>query len=220
MRQIIKKAIREVLNEGGIDEYSIVDYLQYFKKNNIPVNNITELGRGNSSKTYKINTNKGDFALNIRDEMVGDYSYLIDGYYDYLPTVYDVRKINDKYCVVMEVLLPISADEKKVIDCIDYLFYANDETGLDAWLEDNLREDLYLKVDELVDETDIGGISEKQYTDRLRWFNSVYNEYKDFIYDIQLAFKQYKDAFGYKYSDFHGDNLMQDKYGQIKLIDL
>lgn len=215
MRQIIKKAIREVLNEGGIDEYSIGGYLQYFKENNI-----TELGRGDNSKTYKINTNKGDFALNIRDEMVGGYSYLIDGYYDYLPTVYDVRKINDKYCVVMEVLLPISADEKNVIDCIDYLFYANDENGLDIWLEDNLREDLYLKVEELIDETDFDSFSEKQYTDRLKWFNSVYNEYEDFINEIHSAFKEYYETFGFKYSDFHGNNLMQDKYGQIKLIDL
>ena len=110
LRKFIATTIREYLNEQlNHDE----EYLQYFKENNIVVNNITDLGSGDYSKTYKINTNKGDFALNIRNEMVGDYSALIDEYYDYLPTVYDVRKINGKYCVVMEVLLPISQEEKK-----------------------------------------------------------------------------------------------------------
>ena len=197
-----------------------MDVKKYFKENNIVVNNITDLGSGDYSKTYKISTYKGDLALNIRDEMVGDYSALIDEYYDYLPTVYDVRKINGKYCVVMEVLLPISQEEKDTIDCIDYLFYANGEDGLDIWLEDNLRDDLYLKVEELIEETDIDGISEKQYTNKLKWFYEKYSDYETFINDIQSAFQEYNQALGFNYVDFHGDNLMQDKYGQVKLIDL
>ena len=209
--------IREYLNEHlNHDE----EYLQYFKENNIVVNNISDLGSGCYSKTYKINTSKGDFALNIRNEMDVDYSALIDEYYDYLPTVYDVRKINGKYCVVMEVLLPISQEEKDIIDCIDYLFYANEEGGLDTWLEDNLRGDLYLKVEELVEETIIDDISEKQYTNKLKWFYENYIDYEIFINDIQLAFQEYEQALGFNYVDFHGDNLMQDNYGQVKLIDL
>ncbi len=217
LRKFIATTIREYLNEqiNNNDEY-----LQYFKENGINVNNISDLGSGDYSKTYKISTDKGEFALNIRNEMVGDYSSLIDEYYDYLPTVYDVRKINGKYCVVMEVLLPISADEKNVIDCIDYLFYTNDENGLDVWLEDNLRDDLYLKVEELMEETDIDNISEKQYVDKLKWFYENYSDYETFINDIQSAFQEYNQALGFNYVDFHGDNLMQDKYGQVKLIDL
>lgn len=217
LRKFIATTIREYLNEqiNNNDEY-----LQYFKENGINVNNISDLGSGDYSKTYKVSTDKGEFALNIRNEMVGDYSSLIDEYYDYLPTVYDVRKINGKYCVVMEVLLPISADEKNVIDYIDYLFYTNDEDGLDVWLEDNLRDDLYLKVEELMEETDIDNISEKQYVDKLKWFYENYSDYETFINDIQSAFQEYKQALGFNYVDFHGDNLMQDKYGQVKLIDL
>jgi hypothetical protein len=199
---------------------NITDYLIYFKENNITVNNISELGSGEYSKTYKIETEDGDFALNIRNEMVGDYSMLIGEDYEYLPLVYDVRKIDGKYCVVMEVLESISEVEKTVIDCIDYLFYANDEDGLDVWLEDNLRLDLYLKVEELVNETDVDSISEKQYTGKLKWFQLNYSDYDGFINEIQMAFREYHQVLGFNYSDFHGDNLMQDKFGQIKLIDL
>lgn len=214
----IKK--REFLNENNEQLNHVEEYLEYFKESNITINNISDLGSGDYSKTYKIATNKGDFALNIRTEMVGDYSALIGEYYDYLPTVYDVRTIKDKYCVVMEVLLPISLDEKNVIDCIDYLFYKKEEDGLDVWLEDNLRDNLYLKVDELIEEIDIDGVSEKQYVDKLNWFYENYNEYETFIDDIQSAFQEYKQVLGFNYVDFHGDNLMQDKYGQVKLIDL
>lgn len=96
----------------------------------------------------------------------------------------------------------------------------NDEVGLDVWLEDNLRDDLYFKVEELVNETDIDRISEKQYVNKLKWFYENYSDYETFINDIQLAFQEYKQALGINYVDFHGDNLMQDKYGQVKLIDL
>lgn len=209
--------LRDYLNE---QVNNITDYLTYFKENNITVNNIDELGSGEYSKIYKIETNDGDFALNIRSEMVGDYSMLIGEDYDYLPIVYDVRKIDGKYCVVMEVLDSISVDEKNVIDCIDYLFYTNDEDGLDVWLEDNLRLDLYLKVEELVNETDVDSISEKQYIDKLKRFQLNYIDYEVFINEIQMAFREYYQVLGFNYSDFHGDNLMRDKFGQIKLIDL
>lgn len=120
----------------------------------------------------------------------------------------------------MEVLLPISQEEKNIIDCIDYLFYTNGEDGLDVWLEDNLNEDLYLKIEELMEDIDIDNISEKQYIDKLKWFCENYSDYESFINDIQSAFQEYQQALGFNYVDFHGDNLMQDKYGQIKLIDL
>jgi hypothetical protein len=195
-------------------------HLVYFTKNNISIDNISYLGKGEYSKTYKVSTNKGDYAINIRDEMVGDYSALIGEYYNHLPEVYDVSMVDGKYCVVMEVLLPISDNEKNIIDCIDYLFYTNDEDGLDVWLEDNLHNDLYLKIEELVSETNINKISEKQYTSKLQWFYNEYNNYESFIDDILSSFKEYNQVLGFNYVDFHGDNLMRDKYGDVKLIDL
>ena len=53
-----------------------------------------------------------------------------------------------------------------------------------------------------------------------KWFYENYSDYETFINDIQSAFQEYNQALGFNYVDFHGDNLMQDKYGQVKLIDL
>lgn len=195
--------------------------LDYFKEINRTVNNIEYLGKGEYSTTYKISTDSGDYALHIRDEMVGDYSELIGEHHEYLPLVYDVRKIDNKFYIVMELLYPISNDMKKAIDCIDYLFYENDLDALDNWLEDNLRDgDLYLKTRELLDITDIDNVSVTQYTDRLNWFYKHFDDYVILIGSIEDMFIEYNYTFGYRYSDFHGDNIMLDEYGDFKLIDL
>lgn len=158
--------------------------------------------------------------MNVRNEKADYYSVLIDRYYEYLPIVYDVKTVDNKSCIVMEVLNELSDDKKEIINVIDYLFYANDEDGLDIWLEENLHTGLLFKIKELLHEIDIDDISEKQYVSKIKWFSENYLDYKNFINEIENAFIEYNQVFGMKYVDFHGDNIMTDQYGQLKLIDL
>lgn len=206
-----------LLNEKQIDNK---EYLNYFYENNMDIKNISHLGSGENSKTFLVKTNKADYALNVRNEKADYYSILIDRYYEYLPIVYDVKTVDNKSCIVMEVLNELSDDKKEIINVIDYLFYANDEDGLDIWLEDNLHTGLLSKIKELLHEIDIDDISEKQYISKITWFLENYLDYKKFINEIENAFIEYNQVFGMKYVDFHGDNIMTDHYGQLKLIDL
>lgn len=186
--------------------------LQYFHKNNLKINNIEFIGEGEYSKTYKIETDKNNYALNIREDEFRKAVYLkLKGQiYEYLPKIYSVYDLpNDYYAVVMELLYPISDEEKKVISHIDRLFYDNDENGLDIWLENNLHYDLYDKVIEYVENTD-----------QPDWFSEEYENYEHLINEIQSAFQEYYEVSGFNYADFHGDNLMKDKKGNYKLIDL
>lgn len=208
------------LRENFLDK----KYLLYFEKNNIIINNTTFIAEGENSKTYKIETNNKNYALNIRDNEDGrKRAYLkIKGndIFDYLPLVYSVDTLEDYYAVVMEFLSPISEEDKKSISCIDYLFYANNEDGLDIWLEDNLYESLYIKVISLINKIKINKIKEKKYTEKLKWFYKEYPNYKNLIYSIQSAFQEYRNFFQFSYTDFHGDNLMKNENGNYKLIDI
>lgn len=197
------------------------DEIGYFIENGIRISNIEYLNKGEFSKTYKVSTeNRGNFALHIRDEMVADYSDLIDEDFEYLPKIYDVRKLNDRYYITMELLNPITKEEKDIIDSIDFLFYENNYDGLDIWLEDNLHNDLYNKVRSLLGSTNFEDVSVANYKDKLKWFDRVCSDYENFINDIQESFVEYNRETRFKYGDFHGDNLMYDQYGQLKLIDL
>jgi hypothetical protein len=159
MKIRLREQFEDILNEK---------YLEYYHKNNIIVNNITFIAKGQDSKVYKIETNNKNYALNIRDnEDERKRAYLrIKGEkkFNYLPLVYSVDNLKDYYAVVMKFLSPISDDDKKAINCIDYLFYANNEDGLDIWLEDNLYNSLYNTVIYLINEIKIDNIKEKQYT--------------------------------------------------------
>lgn len=195
-------------------------YLGYFKESGIEVTSVEYLGSGEYSKTFKVRTKGRDYALNVRNEGGGNYRYLVGEDNIYLPEVFDVREVLGKLCIVMELLFPISADEKMIIDCIDYLFYQSGDDGLDVWLEDNLNQNLYYKTQEIIEDIDIDYIEEKQYIEKLKWFRESFEGYENFIEDIQSAFQEYSRKIGGYYTDFHGDNLMKDKYGSVKLIDL
>lgn len=198
-------------------------YLEYFHKNNLKITHIKLIGEGLNSETYKIVTPKKEYALNI-GQNISDNLYNLeiieDLSYTYLPKIYDVTKIGIKYCIVMELLFPISDEEKDIIKSIDYLFDVNEESGLEEWLENNLHSDLYSEIGSLIKTIDINTIPDKEYVDKLKWFSKNYKEYEFFINEIQSAFQEYYEIFNTSYVDFHKDNIMKDKKGYIKLIDL
>lgn len=199
------------------------EYLEYFHKNNLKVTHIELIGQGLNSETYKIVTPKREYALNIGGN-ISDTLYNLeiieDLSYTYLPKIYDVTKIGTQYCIVMELLFPISDEEKDIIKSIDYLFEISEESGLEEWLEDNLHSDLYSEIESIIKKIDINSISDKEYVDKLKWFSKKYKQYEFFINEIQSAFQEYYEIFNTSYADFHGDNIMKDKKGYIKLIDL
>jgi thiamine kinase-like enzyme len=198
-------------------------YLEYFHKNNIKVTNIEFISEGLYSETYKIVTPKKEYALNVRDS-ISDNLYNLeineDLSYTYLPKIYDVIKVNTKFCVIMELLSPIDIDKKNSIDCINYLFYLDNKSGIDEWLENNLNDDLYRKVVTLIQDNPIEEIPFKERIEDIKWFYKNYSSYEEMIEDIQSAFQEYYEVFNSTYSDFHSGNLMQDERGYIKLIDL
>ena len=214
MRIRLRESHEDILDEK---------YLEYFHKNNIKVTHIEFISSGSYSETYKIVTPKKEYALNVRDN-ISDNLYNLEIHedlsYTYLPEIYDITKINIKYCVVMELLLPISDDKKIAIDCINYLFYLDNKSGVDEWLEDNLHDDLYGKVVSLIENNPIEDIPFKERIDDIKWFYENYNSYEELIEEIQSAFQEYYEVFNSTYNDFHSGNLMRNKKGYIKLIDL
>jgi hypothetical protein len=198
-------------------------YLEYFHKNNIRVTNIEFISEGLYSETYKIVTPKKEYALNVRDS-ISDNLYNLeinkDLSYTYLPKIYDITKVDTKFCVIMELLLPITIDKKNTIDCINYLFYLDNKSGVDEWLEDNLHDDLYRKVVTLIQDNPIEKVPFKERIEDIKWFYENYSSYEEMIEEIQSAFQEYYEVFNSTYSDFHSGNLMQNKRGYIKLIDL
>lgn len=206
-------------HSNQISKESIIDYIGYFEEKDLDLESIHIGGKGEYSTTYIITTSKGDdYALNVRDEGGKSYEVLIGDTWEYLPDVYDVRKaIDGKYCIVMEVLKPISKEYRDVIDAVDFLFYLNDEDGLDVWLENN--EGLLETVREYLDDYNILEVPDN-YLMKLKWLKDNITTYAKFISIIEHAFIEYKYTFGYSYVDFHGENMMMDRYGNYKLIDL
>lgn len=214
---------KQFLNENiyGVDLDKTT--LNWFSNNGLKIKSITESGKGENSKNYHVLTNNGEYSLNIKNDI--DYDWvidrLIDKEYQYLPKIYAIyQNSKNEYCLIMEFLFPISDEEKKVIDCVDYLFYLNKEDGLDIWLSSNLYESLNEQVETYIKTINYNKITEKQYIPKIKWFIENYPSYSNLINEIQHAFQEYNKVMRFNYSDFHGDNLMKDKNGSIKLIDL
>ena len=72
----------------------------------------------------------------------------------------------------------------------------------------------------MFNDMDVDNVSVKSYTDKLKWFSENYDSYEEFINTIHNAFKEYYYESGFNYTDFHGENLIKDLYGEYKLIDL
>jgi hypothetical protein len=205
----------------------IEQYIGYFKDENIEIKDVKVGGKGEYSQTYIINNL---YALNIRTECNSTslYEELIDEDYDYLPTVYDVRIADDDMtCIVMELLEPISQKQKDIIDTVDFLFYMFDEDGLDVFLERNIQNDLIYEIETRLRKATIKRIksvstptTEAKYLMFIKDLKENINTYKSFLRTVQACLREYMYTFNFPYTDFHGDNIMKDKYGNFKLIDL
>lgn len=106
---------------------------------------------------------------------------------------------------------------------MNILFYIhNNKSGLDNWLASNLYENLYSKIKELLQYTDINNLKKAVivFKTQLKWFKKNYSNYKSFIKTIQSALEEYYEIFNTYYDDFHSHNLMKNIEGDYKLIDL
>jgi len=195
-----------------------------FKHNKIKIKNITFINKGTDAQTYKVNTNKGCLALNIRPVMNGDYSTLINKNINHLLKVYEVQKIEQAFYILSELLLPLSIKETKIIDCFVFLFHMDFRDGITTWLKKDINHNLYSEVQRLSNKYSktppINFKMNPQFTLQLKWFYKNYHKHKKLILDLQYAFENYKEVFKISYRDFHSQNVMRDKHKQLKLIDL
>jgi len=186
------------------------------------------IGEGEYSETYSLDDS--EYCMNVReyDWTINSYRKMVGIELENIVNILQVETDENKTYILMDKLFKLNVGEEDAIDAIDDLFHVNGRDAIDSYLQTNLDEDFTGYIKYMLDNTTLEDYkSEYPIEDAIQHYKSIkrikkhFNKYyEDMFNQIVEGFRQYNNLTGMDYIDFHSANLMKDKHGTYKLIDL